>query len=83
MAVFSFWILRLYVLYRWARLTTRQYGLFYLAARDVPKPRHAAIGRGVVRDTGQHTGAITGWNLTTGEILMFLEREREAVLVDA
>lgn len=81
--MFWAWLLRMYVVYRWARLTTRQYGLFYVVARDVPKPRHAAIGRGVVRDTGMHTGAITGWNLTTGDISAFLDAERQAALVNA
>lgn len=84
MAVFSYWLLRIYVIYRWARLTTRQYGMLYLAMSPEKKPRHAACGR-AHRDTnwGRAHGESTGWNITTGEIVAMLakERERECTLV--
>lgn len=78
MAVFSYWLLRLVIIYRWARLTTRRYGLVYLVLRE--RPRHAAIGRSVMRPTGAH-GSITGWNLPSGELVQTLRRERELVSV--
>ncbi len=72
------WWLKLYVLYRWARLTTRRYGLLYVAMSH--RPRHAGVGR-APRDTtwGRAHGASTGWNITTGDIMAMREKE----LVDA
>lgn len=72
------WVLKLYVLYRYIRLTTRRYGLLYVAMRNKAKPRHAAIGRGVARHMGLH-GAVTGWNLPSGELVLALQSERELV----
>lgn len=69
-------MVRFYVLMRWVRLTTRRYGAAYLVRTT--RPRHAACGRGIIRDTGQH-GAMTGWNLPSGELVAVLRRERELV----
>lgn len=76
------WLLRLYVYYRWARLTTRRYGLVYLVLSE--RPRHAACGR--ARDTGtwgRAHGDSTGWNITTGDITAMLDKERERELINA
>jgi len=79
--VFSYWLLRLVIIYRWARLTTRQYGLVYLALKE--RPRHARIGRSVARPSAAH-GSVTGWNLPSGELVQMLRQERqERELVNA
>lgn len=74
--MFSYWLFRLVIIYRWARLTTRQYGLVYLVLRE--RPRHACIGRSVARPMAAH-GSVTGWNLPSGELVQTLRRERELV----
>lgn len=70
--------LRLYVFLRWVRLTTRRYGVTYLARTH--RPRHAGVGR-APRDTfwGRAHGDSTGWNITTGDIAAMVARERELV----
>jgi hypothetical protein len=69
-------LLHFYVFCRWARLTVRRYGAAYLLIRY--RPRHAGVGR-APRDTawGRAHGESTGWNVTTQEIVLMLERERE------
>lgn len=67
-------MVRFYVFVRWVRLTVRRYGATYLVRTT--RPRHAALGRGNVRDMGQH-GAMTGWNLPSGELVLACQRERE------
>lgn len=68
-------IFRLYVFFRWVRLTTRRYGL--VGVSTVRRSKHAACGRAVrmTRYARAH-GAMTGYNLRASDLVATLRAER-------
>jgi hypothetical protein len=65
----------MYVWLRWARLTTRTYGMVYLMLRS--RPRHAGVGRALPGTMwGRAHGASTGYNVRVPDLVRRLARER-------
>lgn len=73
----------IYVMYRWIRLTVRRYGMLYVFLAE--RPRHAGVGRAVVRQAGDSWGRAhgesTGWNITTADIQAMMDEERTRELI--
>lgn len=68
-------LFRLYIFFRWVRLTTRRYGLVYLAS--VRRSRHAACGRAArIRWYVSAHGDVTGYNLMASDLIATLRAER-------
>lgn len=69
-------LLRIYVFFRWVRLTTRRYGVAGLSGA-VRRGRHAACGRAqrVANHVRAH-GAVTGYQLRACDLVATLRAER-------